>query len=187
METAKKVGLKYGIIMGAISILFGVYTYAIDPSMLGNMWVGFIFILLYIVLLIVALIEAKKNQGGFMSFREAFSTFMIAAIVALAASTVWNLLIFNVIDPSYADEVKEVSMEATIGLMERMGMPEDQLEQALIDAEERIDSQFTTGGLLRGFAMNVVFSAIVGLIFAAIFKKSKPIVATEENSNTLDA
>ncbi len=187
METAKKVGLKYGAIMAAISILFGVYTYAIDPELIGNWMVGVFFIIAYIVLIIFALRESKKNLGGYMSFREAFTTFMIAAILAIVASTAWNLLIFNVIDPAYAEQVKEISMDTSIEFMEKMGIPEDQMEQALIDAEERIDNQFTVSGLLSGLAMNIVFSAVVGLIFAAIFKKSAPFITSEEKSDVLDA
>jgi hypothetical protein len=60
-------------------------------------------------------------------------------------------------------------------MMVSFGAPEESIDQALEDARERTESQFTITGQLIGFASILFFSAIMALISAIFVKKNQPV------------
>lgn len=75
----KKNGLNFGITIGVISILSTTIIYIVDLKMFGNFWAGIPLILISIILSIIAVSKTKKGLDGFISFKEAFTTYFISS------------------------------------------------------------------------------------------------------------
>jgi cytochrome bd-type quinol oxidase subunit 2 len=170
-EIIKKNGITFGIIMGVVSALITTLVYAIDMELFTSFkLMGFI-LLVSIVLYCVLLSKTRKQLGGDFSFKQAFTTFFIAAVISTLISTTFNILLFNVIDPGAKETLKELSIKAAEEMMEKFGAPQEQMEEALAQVENT--DNFSVGNLIKGFFTSLIFSAILGLILALIFK-SKP-------------
>jgi hypothetical protein len=62
------------------------------------------------------------------------------------------------------EKLAEISVETARSMMEKFGMPEDQMAAALEKAEEEAANAFTPGKML----LQIVYGSIFVLIFAAI-------------------
>ena len=170
-ELVKKHGLKYGSIFGIIAVVYTIGVYAIDESIFAKWWINLAFTTLGIVLFIIASAKVKKDQGGYISFRDAFSAFMLAVIVYLAIATAGNILLFHVIDTGLGDRVQEIIMENTIGFMERIGADDAAIEEAI--EKQEAEDMFAIGQQIKGALYFIIFLAVIGAISSAIIKKQK--------------
>ena len=172
-EIIKKNGINFGIITGAISVLITSSVYLIDLSLLTKWWLGLSILLIYIAVGCVLLVRTKKDLGGYMSFKEGFTTYFISALIGVAISVVFNILLFNFIDPEAAVTLKEMTLQSTAEMMKKFGAPTSEIKKAV----EKLESydQFSALEQLKGSIWSIVGSAVFGLILAAIFKKDKPV------------
>ena len=170
-EIIKKNGITYGVITGLVSILITTLIYIIDLKLFISMWLGLSIIAMYIIIGCILLIKTKKDLKGIMSFKEGFTTYFISAVIGILISVLFNILLFNYIDPAAKDAVKEYTIEYTVEMMEKFGTPASAINEAVKGMQE-VD-QFSTFELLKGSIFSIAFSAVFGLILAAIFK-SKP-------------
>ena len=172
-EIIKKNGIKFGVIAGIIGVLITAGIYIIDLKLFTAWWLGIISFLIYLILGIVLMIQTKKAFQNNFSFKDAFTTYFIYAIVGIAISVVFNIILFNVIDPGAKETVKELSIEAAVDMMKKFNTPTAAIKEAVEKMEET--NQFDVLELIKGSAFSIIFSSILGLILAAIFKKDKPV------------
>ncbi len=170
-EIVKKNGITYGIILGVFSVLVTTLIYAIDITLFTKWWVGVLSLLVYLAIGIVLLINTKKQLNNVISFKEAFTTFFLAAIIGSTISVIFNILLFNVIDPSAKETVQQLTMEYTSEMMQKFGARASDVNEALAKMAET--DNYSPLNQLKGLVFSFVFSAILGLILALIFK-SKP-------------
>ena len=74
-EIIKKNGINFGIITGVISVLITSSVYIIDLSLMTKWWLGLSILAIYIVVGCVLLSKTRKDLGGYMSFKEGFTTY----------------------------------------------------------------------------------------------------------------
>ncbi len=170
-EIIKKNGITFGIITGVISILITGFIYLVDIKLFTAWWLGIVSIIIYLAIGIYLLMKTRKELGGVFSFKDAFTTYFISAVVGIAISVIFNILLFNYIDPSLKETVQELSIESAVNMMKKFGTPTSEIKKAVQGMSET--NQFETFNQLKGSAFSIIFSAIFGLILAAIFK-SKP-------------
>lgn len=172
-EIIKKNGINFGIITGVISVLITSSIYIVDLSLMTKWWLGLTILVVYIVIGCVLLAKTKKDLGGFMSFKEGFTTYFISALIGIAISVIFNILLFNVIDPEAAVTLKEMTLKSTADMMKNFGAPTSEIKKAIEKMEDY--DQFSTLEQLKGSIWSIVGASIFGLILAAIFKKDKPV------------
>jgi hypothetical protein len=170
-EIIKKNGINYGIISGVIGVLATAIMYAVDLSLFVNMWVGFGILIVYIIIGCMLLSKTKKELNGVFSFKEAFTTYFISALIGIVLSTLFSFLLFNVIDTDAREKVSELLIKSQVEMLEKFNTPASKINETVAKLEE--NSQFSGKGLFWGFLQSLVGSIIFGLILAAIFK-SKP-------------
>ena len=136
------------------------------------MWLGIGLLLVTIAFGIVSIAKSKSILNGFLSFKQAFSAYFITVAIGIAISTVLSALLFNFIDTEAAEIIKEKTVEATLSFMEGFNAPPESIAEAI----EKIESQnqYGIGNLLKSLAWALLFQSIIGLIVAAIMKKSNP-------------
>jgi Protein of unknown function (DUF4199) len=167
-EIIKKNGINFGVITGLISVLITTVIYTTNLELFTSAWLGIGSIVIYIAIGAYLLSKTKKELKGNFSFKEAFTTYFISAVIGILISVSFNILLFNVIDPSVKDTLKEITMKYTAEMLRKFGTPTAALNEALSKMEK--EDQFSPFALLKNSVFSILFSAIFGLILAAIFK-----------------
>jgi len=167
-EVIKKNGITYGIIAGIVSVLITTIIYSTDIKLFTAWWISIISIGLYISIAIVLLVKTKKEINTFFSFKDAFTTYFIYAVISLIITVIFNIILFNFIDPSLKETIKELTLKYMAEMMQKMNAPAAKINEALQKIKE--GDQFSISGLLKGSTSNLVVSSIFGLILAAFFK-----------------
>jgi hypothetical protein len=167
-EIIKRNGITFGVLTGILSALITASIYAIDLNFFVSWWVGVLSIMIYLVLGIVLLTKTKKELKGIFPFKEAFTTYFICAVIAILIGTAFNILLFNVIDPSAQDTLKEITLKNTIAMMEKFNSPPAAINDVISKMKD--SNPFSTIELLKGSVSSIVFSSIFGLLMAAFFK-----------------
>ena len=112
--------------------------------------------------------KTKKDLKGQFVFKEAFTTYFIFAVVGIVISVLFNIILFNYVDPSAKETIKELSMKMMITMMQKFNAPASAVNEALKGLKE--NDQFSMGNLFKGGLTSILVSSIFGLILAAIFK-----------------
>lgn len=172
-EIIKKNGIKFGVITGLVPLLITLFIYVIDLKLFISPWVSAVTFTFYFIISLIVFIRTKKELGGFMTLKEGFTAYFISIIIGFAISVLFNIILFNFIDPEAKETIKELGIEAFVNLMKKFGTPNAQLKEMVVKMEEQ--DQFSIGSQFMGYGINLLFGAIYGVILAAIFKKDKPV------------
>lgn len=179
-EEVKSTASRFGIIAAVISIAYTLIAYLFDLSLMVNPWMGIALWVIGLVIYIVAVSQTRNKLGGFISFRDAFSSFILAYIISSLLATAFNILLFTAIDPGAAEELQDMSIEATVEMLENFGAPTSQIEDTIDQMEGT--NQFSVLQLVKGFFWGIVVYAIIGLIVAAIMKRNPPVITDNGDS-----
>ncbi|SHG84890.1 DUF4199 domain-containing protein [Flavobacterium defluvii] len=167
-EVIKRNGINYGIIIGIASALITATIYAIDLNLFVSWWFGLLGIAINVTISIILLSKTKKELNGIFTFKDAFTTYFIAAVIGILISTLFNIVLFNVIDPGAKDTLSEIMIKYTVGMMQKFGTPASAINETI--AKMKTSNPYSTVELLKGSIFAIVVVSIFGLIFAAFFK-----------------
>lgn len=166
--TAVKNGLIIGVVLIIISLIHQLMGWTSSIAM--TMLVFFLSVILYIVASYRAIKEHRDiDLGGGISFGRAFFTGFVAAVTAGVIGAVFAIVYINFIDP---DSI-EKSMEMAADMMERMGASEDDIDQAMAEAEEKASNPISL--FIQNAGTSMFFGIVCSLILAAIMKKETSI------------
>lgn len=183
----KQNGINFGLILGFLLIMPTLLGYAINISILVSYWT-FVFVFLAVIVLgIVAIAFTKKGLGGFISFKDSFSSYFLMLIIGLTISTIFNFLLFNVIDQKFEEVVKEEQVKLAESqrewVMSKMSnAPQEQIDETDAKFDEAIekvrkDHPYAISSLLKGWGIFMGIFSIFGLLLALIMKKKNPELA----------
>ena len=153
--------------------------YLFNEDLFANFWIGIGMWVLFFVILLMGVFSVKKLQEGFISFRDAVSVFTLPWIVNVLISIVFTILLFHVIDADLAARVSELTIETTVSFMEKVGTPQEAIDQTIEEMQKQ--DNYSISKIFLGNLSSIIFALIVGLIVAAIAKKEKPVF-----ENTVD-
>ncbi|MBT8256580.1 MAG: DUF4199 domain-containing protein [Bacteroidia bacterium] len=170
--TIKKSAINYGLILGGILAAAVALLYAISLESLTKWWLGIILFLVALTVGIVSVAKSKSILGGFISFKQAFTSYFITIAIGLFISVLMSIVIFNVVDTGAAEYLNEQVIEITRSMMERFGAPEAEVEKALAELEGK--NNYSVGNQLQSFVFQLVFYSIFGLLIALIMKRKDP-------------
>lgn len=166
--------MKHGVILGIISIALTLVFYVIDYALLADWKVGLISFAIFLGYGIYSGIGYRNEIGGFMPFGKAFQHgFLVFAISALI-STVFNILLYTVIDPELPGKITEVAVQNAEAMMEGFGLSGDALDEAMEKTRKDTADRYTLGGLALGYVWALIGCAVFALITGAIVKKKEP-------------
>jgi len=172
-----KVALQWGVIGGISLLIFSLILYISGMEIYTNWLIQMLSFVIVIVFMIVGGLKVRAANGGFLSYQSSFIAVFTIAAVAMLIMTVFNIILYNFINPELGSIVKEISIEKAIEMMEGFGMPESDIEKSLTEMEN-MDKQFTVGGQLIQYGKGLIFWAIASALFALIPRKNNPQVET---------
>jgi hypothetical protein len=167
-------GLRWGVIVGIVSILWTVALYAIDYTVMVQLKMLFVSLAIYVGFAIYAGIDYRKAAGGYLSYGKAWQHAMIIFASSALISTLFGLLLYNVIDPELPAKLTDASLDNSRAMMQGFGMPESQIDTELEKARERTANQFTPAGMAMGYGIILIVSAVLALITSIFVKKNEP-------------
>jgi len=172
-KTIKSSAINFGLYLAATLCLITILIYAIDITLFVNFWLTLL--LLPIITIGFGVFSTAKSKGvnqGFLSFKQAFSSYFITVAIGILISSVFSIILFNFIDPDAAIQLKEIAIEKVISVMEGFNTPADEIAKQVEAMENQ--NTFSVGTQTLQLAQSLIFFAIIGLIVAAIMKRKNP-------------
>lgn len=163
--TVKSVAMKWGLIMGLISV--GFFLIIALGGLQGNSAMQWVSLIPTIIVIYLAHKEFKDNGDGYMSYGQGLGLGTLLVLISSLISTVFFYIYVKFIDATYIDAVKDVQ----IAQFQEQGMSDSEIETAMGFSEG-----FMTPEVMSVFA--IVFAVfagfVVSLIVSAITKNSNP-------------
>ncbi|MBO2008250.1 DUF4199 domain-containing protein [Hymenobacter negativus] len=163
--TTTAIGLRYGLLVGLVSIIFSFVLFVTQTDQSPVRWLG---LAVLIGGMVLAHNAYKQVNGGFMDYSEGLGIGALMSVISGALSTAFSYVYMSFVDEGYMSRV----METTRAKMEAKGnMTDEQIDQAMSMAQK-----FSSGGwmLLFGILGSLLFGFLIALVVSAITKNSKP-------------
>ena len=161
-----KYSLNFGLILGLISVVFGIMLFTMDAHYSQDPSNTVISIVIMIAVIIWGIISFRKANGGFLTLGEAAKIGTGIALIAGIIGVIYTMVLANVMDPEFATKIAEVqkAKAEADGLM----------------TPEQIQQQYD--GTINFFwfsypvilIFNIIAGLVIGFIGGLILKKSKP-------------
>jgi hypothetical protein len=167
---------KSGALLGAVSIIITLVLYVIDSTLMVSLWMALFSIILSISLVSYLGIKYRnEHNSGFLSFGTSYVFSLVTMVTSGVIATVFNLLLYTVIDPDLPQVLGDAAYEQGLSMMEFFGASVDSVDDEVLD-KMRTDSmeRFSVASTLKGLIGVVIGSAIFSLITGAIIKKKEP-------------
>jgi hypothetical protein len=165
MPTVKSMAMKWGPILGLVSIAFFLVT--IFGDLVGNQAMSWIGVIPLIAIIYLAHKEFKDNGDGYMSYGQGLGIGTMISVVSGLIYVVFFYAYIKFIDSTYIQLLKDIQLED----MQEKGMSDPQIETAMSMSEGLM-----TPEIMAVFAIliSVFFGFLVSLIISAITKNKNP-------------
>ena len=173
-EEIKHYILKNGLVLGGIYVVIDIIKYFFGAEFFVNTYVSYAALLLAAIFPIYYLLHYKKSQDGFIDFRSAFSICTGILIASGFISLVFNILLFNIIDPEFSSELLDITINTAVIQLEAFGMSDEQISSAIEMMES--EANFSPMNMLKGFGFTIVGYTLFGVIVAAFTKKNNEFI-----------
>ena len=163
--SVKKVAMKWGLILGLISVALGMIWQL--AGLAAESWTGWVNLLPLSVVMYLAHKEFKESGDGFMSYGQGLGIGTLMSLIAGLIGGAFSYIYISFIDNS----VIQQSMDNAYQSWEAQGLNDSQIAQA-----EKFTEFFLNPSVISIFAIlfTVFFGFIVSLIVSAITKNSRP-------------
>ena len=176
--------IKNGVIMAVISIVIFLVTNYVMPDMMGSGLISGVSLVIGIALAVFFCLDMRKKAGGYWTFSDALMHIFIMFLISAGIVYVFTIVFGKYIDTTYPVRMKEMISEKTAHMLSSMGIDESKVEEMKEVQAEKMESQFnpTFFQAIVGFGIQAIMYGIGALIFAAIFKKPKPLFFQQEET-----
>ena len=171
----KKLSADLGVILGITLFVLNAILYAVDIELFLKPMVSLITFILVIGFGIYSILNSRRKLGGYINWTDSLLSYMACVAVGMSISALSQIFIFVILDPTAAEKLNEMSMIMAKEMYTGMNLPEEVIQQALIEVEK--NPSFSFKNISFGLAISIVFQVIVGSLNALIFKRNNPEIA----------
>lgn len=172
-KSLKSIASNYGLYLGVILALLSVIAYVVDLDLYTKIWFGLTLLALIIIFGIISVLKVKKSNGGFLSFKNAFTSYFITILIGILISSAIGIIIFNFIDKEAASILQEKIINAQVERLQSFNVP----AEAIAETVEKMESQgnmYSISNVLQSIVWQLLGFSVIGLLVAATMKKSNP-------------
>ncbi|MEM9363709.1 MAG: DUF4199 domain-containing protein [Bacteroidota bacterium] len=162
-----KYALKFGGILGLISIVFNVMLMSQGLHYEQTLPIQLIGIAILTAVVLFGISEFKKSNGGYLVLGDALKLGTGIAIVAAVIGLIYFFVLSNVIEPDYMDKVYEIGKQKA--MTDNPTLTEEQIDQGI-----EMQKKFAWIAYPVILIIQAIIGLVVGLIGGLIFKKAKP-------------
>ena len=154
---SKSIILNYGLVMGLIGVFIHLILYAMN-MLLEYQWINSVVSIgATIVIIILATLKFKNENGGFLTWGEGVKIGLGATMISAVIAVIYTLAFMYLIDPDFQVRAMEFQQQKWLDA----GLTETQVEQFTESSKN-----FQGPGVIT--AMILAFSALLGFIISAI-------------------
>ena len=106
----KKHSLNTGLTLGGILLLISTLIYSIDFKLFLDTYISLFISLIIIACSTYSIFKTKNNNGGTITFGDAFKSYFIVTAIGYLIYWIWMFIIYNIIDPEAAIAIDEQAM-----------------------------------------------------------------------------
>lgn len=187
----KKECIKYGIILGIISLVLGLIVLFVTKNiqsfwLLTSLSFG-VNTILYVLISLYFSYKLRAFNGGYWNFSIALKSTFLMLVIATVIATLTTTIYVHLINPSLQEEVLRNTINVTIEQLENSGAPDDVIDSRVATLEEQMDTlgQLKFSDAIRGLFIAILMQFIFSLFLAAITKNerfvSKPLNNNQPN------
>ena len=187
-NNVRKKAVINGVILGVISFVLSIISLYFSKSATSIVTSSVINIIVsyavFIAIAVFFILQLRKANGGYWDFSTALKNIFIMLAITATIGLI-GINIFNMVYPSLQVEAIENTQNLTIEMMEANNMPDEQIDATLemLDQQKEALGSLSIGQILKGLAVSLLLYFVLALIFAAIFKKEKPMFKTANSSD----
>ena len=165
--TVSQIGLKNGIIIGLIFIVYGMILQFLNLDMKLMGYLSYVNYVVLIVFVVLAHKAFKEDGDGFMTIGQGLGIGMLITLIGTVISSIFSYIYLKFIDDSMIQKTLDFQIEE----LEKKGMDEATIDQAMA-----ITSKIMTPEIMPIMAVVVMAFAgfIISLIVSVFTKKSNP-------------
>ena len=171
----KKIAADLGVILGIMLFMLNAIFYIVDIELFLNPKVSLYSLFFVIAFGCYSIINSRKKLGGYINWSDAFVSYMACVAVGMLIVTLTQIFMFVILDPGAAEQLNEMSMIMVKEMYTGMNVPEEVIQQALIEIEK--NPSLSLRNLTLSLAIGLGIQTIFGSINALIFKRSNPEIA----------
>jgi hypothetical protein len=164
--------LRFGFLLGMVSIASLLMAYMIDLTWMVSGWNSLISIIMVFAAMVMACLEDRRTLEGRYDYGRAVVTAACTGVIGSWLGIAFTGILYNVIDTNLHIEVKEIMITKIQASLDSFGMDNAAADKAMAAFEERDFRQdFRALGTAAGLSvlMNLLFGIIAG-----IFMRRKP-------------
>lgn len=163
-----KIGFTFGLLLGGVSVIFGLMLYTADMHYERGWAINLINFLIMAAVIVLAISQFKKANGGFISLGEAMKVGLATAIIAAIVGIIWQSIFVNFIEPEFMNNIFE--MEKSKMIEQNPTMTDEQIEQG-----EGMIRFFTKPSIMvvMSLVVSLFFGSLISLVTGLIVKKQK--------------
>ncbi|WP_109852344.1 DUF4199 domain-containing protein [Aquimarina sp. AU58] len=167
---SKKFILNYGLILGIISIIYGLILYVTDNVASRNWIFAVISAVILISIIFYGINAYKMANNGFLKLGGALKIGIGIALIGGVISIIWNVILMNVIEPDMMNQIFDIQREEMI--KRNHNMSREQIDQSIAMAE-KISSPYVMP--IFSLIWNLFLGFIISLIGGAIMQKNRDV------------
>lgn len=177
LQNLNKAASTNGVIIGTLSVVIGIVTYYMFPSLLGSMSFGIGTLVVSLLIYIFFTLDLRKKIGGYWNFREALKGIFLMAFIAGLLYSVVNYVFYKFVEPDAFETISGHIESGMSKTFENMGMEQDKIDEAVSKQVDTMRAQYdpTPMDFLKNLGIAALIQVVMSLIFAAIFKKETPV------------
>ena len=168
-NSSKSTIINFGLILGAISVIFQLMLYFFDMHYKNDSTAGIVSLTIMVGVILYSFIQFKKSNEGFISLSEALKIGLGVSLVSALVGIFYTQILLNILDPDTMKKSLELSLENM--RIQNPEMPQDALD-TVRSIQEKMSSPIIFSAIQIIFAL--FFGFIISLIGGLIVKKSKP-------------
>lgn len=162
-----KFSLNYGLLVGGVSVVFGIMLYTMDMQYERGIAVQGTQIAILAAGILLGIYQFKKDNSGYLQISEALKIGAGVALIAGLIGLIYFFVLSNFIQPDYMDQMYEIGKQEA--LQDNPKLTEEQIDQGI-----EMQKKFAWVAYPIIIIFNILIGLVVGLVGGLIFKKQKP-------------
>lgn len=187
----KKRSLLYGLILALslfLTSISALYIMANTTSITVVVITTVVFsFLLPVLFALILTIRMRTRNGGYWNLRQASTGIFMMFFISYLILTASNFLFTKAIDTQLYNKTKVNLIALTTKAMQKQKADENSIRIKIKDIEENFapPTEFRVSEALRNVSFSIILIFVFSLIFAAIFKKERPVYLPREKDITV--
>ena len=168
-STLKSHILQYGILLGAISVVFNLMLYFLDMHYTQESAVQWVNWFITISVTVLGIYNFRSSNEGFLGLSDALKLGLGIAVIAAFFAIAYTLVLLNYLDPDTIEKTMEITQNKLMD--ENPEMSQEQLDQII-----EMQKKFSGIGVISTviLVMSLVFGFVISLITGLILKRNRP-------------